>query len=189
MLLFNLQNAPYLASKKGLSIVDAVSTALVNASYDKDKTKRVLIQSDDSSVLSAFKKKNTFYEYVLLIPEQVGDAPKPTVDEIKQFANAINVIRSSLMAYDGAFISHYTDVTTEMHKSNISVYVSVLRNEFTTIAYDFFSDPIVEIATFVGGIGVDGLITEYPATARAYLSKHSPLHHHICFTQNYIFHC
>ncbi|KAI0502592.1 hypothetical protein KFK09_017546 [Dendrobium nobile] len=167
--LINIKNAPYLASKKGLSIVDAVSTALVNASYDKDKTKRVLIQSDDSSVLSAFKKKNTFYEYVLLIPEQVGDAPKPTVDEIKQFANAINVIRSSLMAYDGAFISHYTDVTTEMHKSNISVYVSVLRNEFTTIAYDFFSDPIVEIATFVGGIGVDGLITEYPATARAYL--------------------
>ncbi|PKU70140.1 putative glycerophosphoryl diester phosphodiesterase 2 [Dendrobium catenatum] len=167
--LINIKNAPYLASKKGLSIVDAVSTALVNASYDKDKTKRVLIQSDDSSVLSAFKKKNTFYEYVLLIPEQVGDAPKPTVDEIKQFANAINVIRSSLMAYDGAFISHYTDITTEMHKSNISVYVSVLRNEFTTIAYDFFSDPIVEIATFVGGIGVDGLITEFPATARAYL--------------------
>ncbi|XP_020582767.1 LOW QUALITY PROTEIN: glycerophosphodiester phosphodiesterase GDPDL7-like [Phalaenopsis equestris] len=167
--LINIQNAPYLASKKGVSMVDVVSTALANASYDEDRTKRVLIQSDDSSVLTEFKKINTRYERILLIPEQVGDAPKPAVDEIKKFATAVNVIRSSIMAYDGALISYFTNVTAEMQRSNISVYVSVLRNEFTTIAYDFFSDPVVEIATFVGGIGVNGLITEYPATARAYL--------------------
>ncbi|KAK8947176.1 putative glycerophosphoryl diester phosphodiesterase 2 [Platanthera zijinensis] len=166
--LINIQNAAYLASKKGFDVVDAVSTALANASYSNDTTRRVLIQSDDTSVLSAFKK-NPNYERVLLILEQVGDTPKSTVEEIKQFADAVNVIRSSLMAFNGAFISSYTDVVTEMQNSNVSVYVSVLRNEFTTIAYDFFSDPVVEIATLVNGLGVDGLITEFPATARAYL--------------------
>lgn len=107
-----------------------------------------------------------------MIIEQVGDAPKPTLDEIKQFADAVNVIRSSLMAYKGDFISRYTDVTAKMQQANISVYVSVLRNEFTTIAYDFFSDPFMEIASFVGGLGVDGIFTEFPATARAYMSKY-----------------
>ncbi|KAG0480761.1 hypothetical protein HPP92_011619 [Vanilla planifolia] len=167
-ILINIQNAAYLASEKGFAVVDAVSSALANASFDKDTTKRVLIQSDDTSVLSAFKK-NPNYERVLLITEQVGDAPKRTVDEVKQFANAVNVIRSSLMAYNGAFLSHFTDITSKMQQANVSVYVSVLRNEFTTVAYDFFSDPVMEIASFVGGLGVDGLFTEFPATARAYL--------------------
>ncbi|KAG0491371.1 hypothetical protein HPP92_004769 [Vanilla planifolia] len=166
-IMINIQNAAYLASKKGLGVVDAVSSALANASYDKGATKRVLIQSDDSSVLSAFK--NPSFERVLLIPEQVGETAKPTTDEIKQFADAVNVIRSTLMAHSGAFISHFTHVASEMQEANISVYVSVLRNEFTTIAYDFFSDPTVEIASFVTGVGVDGIVTEFPATARAYL--------------------
>ncbi|KAK6156591.1 hypothetical protein DH2020_010839 [Rehmannia glutinosa] len=52
--LISIQNAPFLASK-GLDIVGTVSAALSNATFDKQSTQKVLIQSDDSSVLLKFK--------------------------------------------------------------------------------------------------------------------------------------
>ncbi|CAL9196333.1 unnamed protein product [Musa hybrid cultivar] len=165
--LINIENAGYLASKKGLGIVEAVSTALTNASYDKLPKKQVLIQSDDTAVLSVFKK-NSGYKRVLYVKETISDAPKPTVDEIKHSADAINLPRSSIVADSGFFVSAFTGVVDKMHAANISVYVSVLRNEFLAIAFDYFSDPMVELATYVAGVQVDGVVTEFPATLAAY---------------------
>ncbi|CAL9075451.1 unnamed protein product [Musa textilis] len=165
--LINIENAGYLASKKGLGIVEAVSTALTNASYDRLPKKQVLIQSDDTAVLSAFKK-NSGYKRVLYVKETISDAPKPTVDEIKHSADAVNLPRSSIVADSGFFVSAFTGVVDEMHAANISVYVSVLRNEFLAIAFDYFSDPMVELATYVAGVQVDGVVTEFPATLAAY---------------------
>ncbi|RWW04291.1 hypothetical protein GW17_00032494 [Ensete ventricosum] len=162
-----MQNAGYLASEKGLGIIEAVSTALTNASYDKLPEKQVLIQSADTAVLSAFKK-NSGYKRVLYVKEKISDAPKPTVDEIKHSADAVNLPRSSIVADSGFFVSAFTGVVDEMHASNVSVYVSVLRNEFLAIAFDYFSDPMVEIATYVAGVQVDGVVTEFPATLAAY---------------------
>ncbi|CAD5188716.1 unnamed protein product [Musa acuminata subsp. malaccensis] len=166
--LINIENAGYLVSKKGLGIVEAVSTALTNASYDKLPKKQVLIQSDDTAVLSAFKK-NSGYKRVLYVKETISDAPKPTVDEIKHSADAVNLPRSSIVADSGFFVSAFTGVVDKMHAANISVYVSVLRNEFLAIAFDYFSDPMVELATYVAGVQVDGVVTEFPATLAAYL--------------------
>lgn len=170
-----MQNAGYLASKKGLGIVEAVSTALTNASYDKLPKKQVLIQSDDTGVLSAFKK-NSGYKRVLYVKETISDAPKPTVDEIKHSADAVNLPRSSIVADSGFFVSAFTGVVDKMHAANISVYVSVLRNEFLAIAFDYFSDPMVELATYVAGVQVDGVVTEFPATLAAYFSEYQPIH-------------
>ena len=63
---FSSQNAAYLASKKGFSVTDVVATALSNATFDKQPTQQVLIQSDDSAVLSKFSNVPT-YKRVLLI--------------------------------------------------------------------------------------------------------------------------
>ncbi|XP_073004059.1 glycerophosphodiester phosphodiesterase GDPDL7-like [Typha latifolia] len=169
-ILINIENAPYLASKKGLGIVDAVSGALTNASYDKQTTKQVFIQSDDSAVLSMFKKYSN-YKRVLNIKETISDTPKQTVDEIKQFADAVNLPRSSIVANAGFFLSGFTDVVSRMQAANISVFVSVLRNEFIAIAFDFFSDPMAELATYITGMGVNGVVTEFPATASAYMKS------------------
>ncbi|KAG6481962.1 glycerophosphodiester phosphodiesterase GDPDL7-like [Zingiber officinale] len=166
--LINIENAAYLASKKGLGIVDAVSTALSNASYDQQPNKQIFIQSDDIQVLAVFKK-NPSYTRVLSIKETISDAPKPTVDEIKQFADAVDLPRTSIVADSGSFISGFTDVVKKMHAANISVHASVFRNEYLAIAFDYFSDPMVELATFVAGVEVDAVVTEFPATAAAYL--------------------
>ncbi|CAE6247020.1 unnamed protein product [Arabidopsis arenosa] len=161
-------NAAYLASKKGLGVVDAVKSALAKSTLDKQSTQKVLIQSDDSSVLASFEAVPP-YTRVLSIDKEIGDAPKPSVEEIKKHADAVNLMRTSLVTVSQSFATGKTNVVEEMHKANISVYVSVLRNEYISIAFDYFSDPTVELATFIAGSGVDGVITEFPATATRYL--------------------
>ncbi|CAN6976023.1 unnamed protein product [Brassica oleracea var. botrytis] len=155
-------------SKKGLGIVDTVQSAITKSTLDKQLTQKVLIQSDDSSVLSSFAAVPP-YTRVLTIDKEIGDAPKPSIDEIKKHAEAVNLRRSSLVTTSESFATGKTNVVEEMHKGNVSVYVSVLRNEYLSIAFDYFSDPTVEIATFIAGNGVDGVVTEFPVTATRYL--------------------
>ncbi|XP_043712512.1 glycerophosphodiester phosphodiesterase GDPDL7-like [Telopea speciosissima] len=168
-ILVNIENAAYLASNKGFSITDAVAKALRNATFDKQVTQQVLIQSDDSAVLTEFKKVPT-YKRVLYIKDVTSGAPKSTAEQIKKFADAVNLQRSSVVHTTDFFTTSYSHIVKDLKAANISVYVSVLRNEYTVIAIDFFSDPIMEIATYVSNtIGVDGIVTEYPATATAYM--------------------
>uniref|UniRef100_A0A5B6Z2M4 glycerophosphodiester phosphodiesterase n=1 Tax=Davidia involucrata TaxID=16924 RepID=A0A5B6Z2M4_DAVIN len=167
-ILINIENAAYLASKKGLGITDTVATALSNATFDKQSTQKVLIQSDDTSVLSKFKNVTT-YQRVLSIKEIISDAPTQSVEEIKKYADAITVPRASIITTSGSFTTAFTSVVNKTHNANISVYVSVLRNEFIALAFDFFADPMVELATYVAQVGVDGVVTDYPATASAYI--------------------
>ncbi|GFY91329.1 SHV3-like 4 [Actinidia rufa] len=170
-ILISIQNAAYLASKKDLSISDVVATTLSNATFDKQSTQKVLIQSDDSAVLTKFSNVAT-YERVLFIKEEVSKVPKETLDEIKKFANSVHLQRSSIIPTPNFFTTTSTGIAEEMHKNNISVYASVFSNEFVSIAQDYFSDPIIELATFISApFSVDGVITEYPATVTAYLSK------------------
>ncbi|KAL9339559.1 hypothetical protein Peur_068574 [Populus x canadensis] len=167
-ILINIENAAYLASQKGLDIVSAVNTAFGNATFGKQSTQKVLIQSDDTSVLSKFKNVPA-YSRVLYLKDEISDAPRTPVEEIKKYADAVTLPRFSIVPTVNGFTTGTTKVVNEMQAANISVYVSVLRNEFITLPFDYFSDPTIEIATYTSGIGVDGIITEYPATARRYL--------------------
>ncbi|XXG58911.1 hypothetical protein AAC387_Pa04g1096 [Persea americana] len=173
-ILINIQNAAYLASNKGLDITDAVISALSKTGYEKETTQQVLIQSDDTSVLSAFQKFSN-YKRVLMVPEVIGDAPKPAVEEIKHFANAVTLSRGSIVITENGFITGFTDVVEKMHAANISVYVSTLINEYLAIAFDYFSDPMVEISTYTNALTVDGIMTEFPATATKFMR--SPCFH------------
>ncbi|KAF5956785.1 hypothetical protein HYC85_004010 [Camellia sinensis] len=167
-ILINIQNAAYLASKKGLSITDVVANALINATFDKQHTQKVLIQSDDSQVLSKFKH-NPNYQKVLLINETISAAPKPTVDEIRKYADAVTVEKTSIIKFSNSFASAFTSVVDDMHAANISVYAFPFRNEFVSLVFDLLSDPMVELATYFAH-EVDGVITDFPATANVYLN-------------------
>ena len=103
--------------------------------------------------------------------ETISNVPRPSADEIKKFADSVNVVRSSIFTSRNSFLSSSSNVVNEMHEANISVYVTEFRNEFLSLAFDFYSDPLIELASYITGIGVDGVVTEFPATASAYLSK------------------
>ncbi len=128
-----------------------------------------MIQSDDTSVLSKFKDVPT-YKRVLLIEEKISKAPKKAVAEVKKYADTVAITRGDIVEVSSYFTTHMTNVVRQFQKANVSVFVYVLRNEYITLAFDYFSDPTVEIATFVEAAGVDGLITEFPGTASTYLS-------------------
>ncbi|KAG8070080.1 hypothetical protein GUJ93_ZPchr0006g45104 [Zizania palustris] len=169
-ILIEIEHAASLA-KRGLGLVDVVSGALANASYDKqDGKQQVLIQSDDTSVLAAFKKFPAFRR-VLIVDEAISDASKPSVEEIKQFASEVTVMRGSIAQVNGFFLTRFTDVVDRLHDANLTVHVGVLRNEFMNLGFDYWADPIIEIATYTSSVMADGLVTEFPATAAAYFKS------------------
>lgn len=111
------------------------------------------------------------YKRVLLVENKIGDAPKNTVDEIKKYAEAVNLRKTSVVKASGSLLSGMTNVVKEMKDANLTVFVHTLRNEFISLAFDYWSDPNVEVATYIHSAKVDGIVTDFPATTSRYLSK------------------
>ncbi|MED6113856.1 hypothetical protein PIB30_074739 [Stylosanthes scabra] len=169
-ILINIQNAAFLASNRSLDIVGAVSSALSNASFDKESTKQVLIQSDDSQVLTKFKDIPS-YKRVLLVADKIGDIPRPTADEIKKYADGVNLAKGDVFSLQGggSLLGGMTNVVKELKDANLTVFVHNLKNEFISLAFDFWSDPNIAMATFIQTAKVDGIVTDFPATASRYM--------------------
>lgn len=166
--LINVENAAYLAANKGLDIVGAVTTALSNATLDKQSTQKVLIMSGESSVLDKFKDIPT-YQKVLHIKKQVEFVTNETALEIKKHADAVFLHKHSLYTqFRGeGFTLNFTNLIERMHWANISVYAGTVLNEFQDIYMDYSSDPYMLIHNLIY-YGADGIITQYPGTANAY---------------------
>uniref|UniRef100_A0A804P3R5 glycerophosphodiester phosphodiesterase n=1 Tax=Zea mays TaxID=4577 RepID=A0A804P3R5_MAIZE len=165
-ILIEIEHASYLA-KRGIGVVEAVSSALTKAGYDKETKQQVFIQSDDSSVLAAFKKFTTFRR-VLNIEAKISGASKPSVDDIKKFADTVRINRNSVAQVTGYFMTHFTDTVSSLQDANLTVFLGVLKNEFMNLGFDFFADPTIEIVTYSWAVLADGLVTDYPATAASY---------------------
>lgn len=168
--LFASQNAAYLASKKGLDIVGAVTTALSNATFDKQATQQVFIQSDDTSVLSKFKDIPS-YKRVLYIKDKLDDIPIQTVEEIKKYAEVVNLNKNAVIKTSESLLVGLTKAVKELKDANLTVFVHTLRNEYMSLAFDYWSDPNVEIATYIQTANIDGIVTDFPATASRFMSK------------------
>ncbi|KAG1327294.1 Glycerophosphodiester phosphodiesterase GDPDL3 [Cocos nucifera] len=160
-------NAAFMVEKLGFGVTDAVIKAISSAGYNNKTTPEVMIQSTNSSVLKKFKQQ-TKYKLVYKIDELVRDAVNSSIEDIKEFADSVAIDTDSIFPETQLFITGQTDIVNEFHKYNLSVYVYVLRNEFVSQPWDFFSDATVQINTFIKGAEVDGIITDFPRTARAY---------------------
>lgn len=164
--LIKIQNAKYLVANKGLSVTEAVLDALEKGGYNSPTAKKVMILSGNSSVLKTMKGKK--YELVYEVSETIRGAPNETIKDIKSFAHSVVVNKQSVLPKDQGLLTITTDTVSQLQAANLSVYVQIFRNEFVTQAYDFFSDPVVEINSFVMGAEVDGIITDFPQTAAKY---------------------
>ncbi|KAH6754742.1 SHV3-like 1 [Perilla frutescens var. hirtella] len=123
-----------------------------------------MIRSSDSVVLSKFKSSSN-YELVYLVDKDVGDILNSTISEIKNFASSVIVSKKSVFPTAMAFLTGETNVVPKLQAFNLSVYVQFFRNEFISQAWDFLSDSYVEINTYFTYMGINGVITDYPATA------------------------
>ncbi|GMJ05053.1 SHV3-like 1, Glycerophosphodiester phosphodiesterase (GDPD) like 4, glycerophosphodiesterase-like 1 [Hibiscus trionum] len=164
--LISIENAPYLA-EQGFGVTDAVLNALSKAGYDKQTAQKVMIQSSNSSVLMKFKGEPN-YQLVYKVDEDIGGAQSSTIEDIRRFADAVVISKDSVFPENSAFLAGTTDVVQRLQAANLSVFVQTFRNEFTAQAWDFFSDATIEINSFYGGAGINGVITDFPKTSDRY---------------------
>ncbi|GFQ00792.1 glycerophosphodiester phosphodiesterase gdpdl3 [Phtheirospermum japonicum] len=165
--LITVENAAYLAVNQSLGVTDAVLSALSEAGYNNRTTKRVMIRSSDSAVLTYIKRSNN-YELVYLVGEDVRDISDDTISDIKGFASSVVLSKKSIYPAESGFVTKETNVVEKLQDSGLRVFVEIFRNEFVSQSWDFFSDPSMELNTFVTGKGIDGVITDAPATANRY---------------------
>ena len=166
-----MQHAAFLAEKLGFGVTDAVIKALEDAGFNNQTAQEVMIQSTNSSVLSKFKRQ-TSYKLVYMVDETISNADASSLSDIKKFASSVAVSKKSIYPVSEAFITGQTDLVKNLQSAGLSVFVYVLRNEYLSQPWDFFSDPTVEINSFVQGTGVDGIITEFPGTVTQYKSTY-----------------
>ncbi|KAL7103385.1 hypothetical protein ACP275_08G175900 [Erythranthe tilingii] len=165
--LISIENAAYLAQKQGLGVTDAVLEALSTAGYNNQTTKKIMIKSSESAVLTKFKS-TTNYDLVYLIDEDIRDILNSTILQIKKFASSVVISKRSVFPTEKAFLVRETPVVPKLQAFNLTVYVQFFRNEYVSQPWDFFSDAYVEINTHVSYMGINGVITDYPATAARY---------------------
>ncbi|KAK8485988.1 hypothetical protein V6N13_134061 [Hibiscus sabdariffa] len=164
--LISIENAVFLA-EQGFGVTDAVLNALSKAGYNNQTAQKVMIQSSDSSVLMKFKSQ-TNYDLVYKINEDIGGTQNSTVDDIKRFATGVVISKDSVFPVNSAFITGVTSVVQRLQAANLSVYAETFSNEFTSQAWDFFSDATVEINSFFMGGGINGVVTDFPKTSNRY---------------------
>ncbi|KAL0877402.1 hypothetical protein Bca101_027107 [Brassica carinata] len=166
--LISVENAVYLREKQGLDVVKAVLDTLTESGYSNGTTtKKVMIQSTNSSVLVDFKKQGK-YDTVYKVEEEIRDISDSAIEDIKKFAKAVVIKKSSVFLYPDSFVTGQTNVVERLQKSKLPVYVELFQNEFVSQPFDFFSDATVEINTYITGAGINGTITEFPLTAARY---------------------
>ncbi|KAI3920437.1 hypothetical protein MKX01_000776 [Papaver californicum] len=165
--LINIEHAAYLAEKQGLGITDAVIDVLNKSGYQKETTQEVIIQSTNKAVLTAFKAQSR-YKRMYMVDEDISFIDDSSIKDIKSFADSVAISKESIFPSELLFLTGSTKVVPRLHSFNLSVYAYLFRNEFVSQAWDFFSDPIVEINSYVMGGEIDGVITDFPATAASY---------------------
>lgn len=161
-------------------MVDAVLDTLNKSGFSNQTKKKVLISSTDSSVLMEVGKKGS-YELVYNVGEDISGITNSTILEIKKFASSVILGKKSVFPSDDAFLTGSTDVVPKLQALDLAAYVETFSNEFVSQPWDFFSDPYVQINTHVSGMGINGIVTDYPATAARYKSKNFKLHLSVFF--------
>lgn len=153
--------------------IGAVIRALDDAGYNKQTSQRVMIQSSVSSYLVKFKEETNYDRVYMIVGSNYWDIEPSALPALKKFATAVSVPTDSITIEVNSFTANQTSLVRTLQNAGLPVYVYELVNEYDTQPLDFFADATVQIVAYVQGVGVDGILTDFPATARRYKCKYT----------------
>lgn len=171
----NLQNAYYLRTQHNLDVVDAVVTAITKANLTSASDK-ILIASEDSSALAAIQNLLPSVKLVYNVPFNPTNpisVTLPVLQEIKQYTSIVALDRRLVDPIDSqtSFLLSKTSVVSAAQSLNMTVFYVFLSNEFNGFAFDYRSDPILQIYSLIKEYNMDGFITDHPKTLYNFLHK------------------
>ncbi|KAL3675257.1 hypothetical protein R1sor_025205 [Riccia sorocarpa] len=172
----DIQNAVYLRTSQNISVVDAVAVALKAAGYT-NSSKKVIIQSEDSSALARLRDLNVTYPLTYLIPYTSLKPVEVTADDfvdIKKYASAVSIARRLVEPLDPVdkTLLLPSKVVEWAHAQNLTAYFYFLRNEQSVFPFDLKADPTMELYMLTERYKVDGFITDFPQTTINYFENH-----------------
>ncbi|XP_078439737.1 glycerophosphodiester phosphodiesterase GDPDL3-like [Wolffia australiana] len=162
--LISIEHARFLVENLGFD----VTAGVVNALNTSNLKQEIIIQSTDSSVLLKIQELPSSYKFMYKIDKPISDVLPSAAKDIAKFASYVAVPKSSIYIADKFYLLNSTSIVPKLKAANLSVFSYLFQNEFVSLWWDASSDPMVEINTFVNGALIDGLITEFPATADAF---------------------
>jgi glycerophosphoryl diester phosphodiesterase len=92
---------------------------------------------------------------------------------IRTFASGILVPKGYIWPVDSQlYLQQHTSLVADAHKQRLKVFVSDLVND-VTFSYNFSYDPMAECLSFIdnGNFSVDGILSDFPVTPTAAISK------------------
>nr|GEW14361.1 glycerophosphodiester phosphodiesterase GDPDL3-like [Tanacetum cinerariifolium] len=112
---------------------------------------------------------NPYAKIILLLflwcPDQHNACSLPSkisrTKQITEFANSVIISKESIYPKSNGYLYGQTDVVPKLQASKLRAYVQKMSNDFISIPWDFFTDPYVEINTYVTAAGVDGVASRY----------------------------
>lgn len=165
----DIQNGYYLEEQIHLDVVGVVLATINAAGFNNSD--RILIQSEDSAILSRLQQL-TSYELVYKVSNESVAITGTQIQQIKSLAKIVTLPRRVMAnSISDGFLVEPSNVVDLFHAQNMSVFIFYLRNEYVALPFDYEDDPTLELNTWVQFFKVDGLITDFPRTARAYLNN------------------
>lgn len=95
--------------------------------------------------------------------------------EIKKYANIVALDRRLVDPIDpnGSFLLSKTNVVSTAQALNMTVFYVSLSNEFNSFAFDYRSDPILQIYSIIQEYKMNGFLTDHPKTLYNFLNSTS----------------
>lgn len=92
---------------------------------------------------------------------------------IRKFASGILVPKGYIWPVDSElYLQQHTSIVSDAHKKGLKVFVSEIVND-VSFSYNFSYDPMAECLSFIdnGNFSVDGVLSDFPVTPSAAISK------------------
>lgn len=151
----------------GLPLEPKVVEALASRGWNGPDAP-VFIQSFEAASLRALRPL-TRVPLVLLLGAEAAPITDARLREIAGYAEALGLHQRLIVPVGpGNRTLEPTDVVRRAHAAGLKVHVWTLRNEAAFLSPSYGGDPGAEYRQYAG-LGVDGIFTDFPDTARAAL--------------------